>query len=105
MTLDRRRTRPINRDEERAKREAFYDRIRRFDIDWQEAVVAMRDLSRLTQDEFAKNRQISLSTLRAIEQKTSDPRVSTLNRIGDIFGLEVGFVPKKPKNDASGIKR
>lgn len=105
MIMDRRRTRPINRDEERAKRDAFYDRIRRFDIAWQEAVVAMRELSRLTQDEFAQHRQISLSTLRAIEQKTSDPRVSTLNRIGEIFGLEVGFVPKKPKDDSGSVKR
>jgi DNA-binding XRE family transcriptional regulator len=54
----------------------------------------MRRISRLTQPEFAKHRGISLVTLRKIETGNVSVNVETLNKIGDIFGLEVGFVKK-----------
>lgn len=59
------------------------------------AVRAMRKASRLTQPEFAAHRGISLAALRQIESGSGNPTVTTLDKIASIFGLEVGFVPKK----------
>jgi DNA-binding XRE family transcriptional regulator len=57
-----------------------------------DAVRQMRKISRLTQPEFAKHRKVALVTLRDIEQDKGNPSVDTLNKIGQVFGLEVGFV-------------
>lgn len=61
------------------------------------ATKAMRRISRLTQPEFAKHRGISLATLRKVETGNGSANVDTLNKIADIFGLEVGFVKKARK--------
>lgn len=55
----------------------------------------MRKISRLTQSEFAKHRGISVQALKQIEAGTANPTVATLERIADIFGLKIGFVPSK----------
>lgn len=55
----------------------------------------MRQASRLTQPEFAKHRNISVAALRQIETGSGNPTMETLNKIASIFGLEVGFVPKR----------
>jgi DNA-binding XRE family transcriptional regulator len=62
-----------------------------------QAVKQMRRLSGLTQAEFATHRGISLGTLKQIESGAGQPRIDTLNKIGAIFGLEVGFIRKLPK--------
>jgi DNA-binding XRE family transcriptional regulator len=92
--MDKRRTR-IDREQESALRDAFDRDIRDQMLSIAEAVKAMRRLSRLTQPEFARHRGISLDTLKQIEAGRSDPKVSTLNKIAEIFGLELKFVEKK----------
>lgn len=57
-----------------------------------EAVVRMRQYSRLTQEEFAHHRGISVQALRQIEQGQGNPTLETLNKIAEVFTLRVGFV-------------
>ena len=92
--MDKRRTR-IDREQESALRDEFERNIREQRLSIAEAVKAMRRLSRLTQPEFAKHRGVSLDTLKKIEYGRADPKVSTLNKIADIFALQVKFVEKK----------
>ena len=53
----------------------------------------MRAVSGLTQEDFAQHRGVSARVVKALELGQGNPTVATLNRIGAIFGLEVGFVP------------
>jgi DNA-binding XRE family transcriptional regulator len=94
--MDKRR-KHIDREAEHALRQQFYERIQRGDISVAEAVKSMRRISLLTQAEFAKHRGVSLRVLKEIEAGTANPTLETLNRIGAIFGLRVGFVAT-PKN-------
>ena len=61
-------------------------------LDLGQAVKRMRQISGLTQAQFAEHRGLSLLTLKRIETGKGNPTVETLNRIGKIFGLQVGFV-------------
>jgi len=58
----------------------------------------MRKLSKLTQPEFAKHRGISTAALRQIESGAGNPTVETLNKVVQVFGLHVGFVPNALKD-------
>jgi DNA-binding XRE family transcriptional regulator len=60
------------------------------------AVKRMREISGLTQEQFAKHRGVSILTLKRIESGRGNPTVETLNRIGQIFALRVGFIPMRP---------
>jgi transcriptional regulator with XRE-family HTH domain len=52
----------------------------------------MRQISGLTQVEFAAHRGLSAKVIKEIERGTGNPTVKTLNQIGTFFGLEVAFV-------------
>lgn len=58
-----------------------------------EGVREMRAIASMTQEEFAEHRGVSPRVIKAIELDQGNPTVATLNRIGEFFGLEVGFVP------------
>ena len=92
--MDKRRTK-IDREAERAFRTRFYEDIKAGNLAIGQAVKEMRRLSRLTQPEFAKHRDISLGSLRQIEAGTGNPTVETLEKIGSIFGLEVNFTIRR----------
>ena len=92
--MDKRRTK-IDQDAERALRTRFYEDIKAGNLSIGQAVKEMRRLSRLTQPEFAKHRDISLGSLRQIEAGTGNPTVETLEKIGSIFGLEVNFTIRR----------
>lgn len=94
------RLKPIERNEERRRIDDSFLQFAERRVSVAEAVRQMRAISRLTQPEFAKHRKIALGTLRQLEQGDADPKVSTLNKIGEIFGLEVGFV-KKMRNSGN----
>lgn len=92
------RIKKIDHDVERQARDEFFAAVQRGELSFAEGVKKIRKLSKLTQPEFAKHRSISLGALRQIESATGNPQVETLNKIGEVFGLEVGFVMKgKPK--------
>ncbi len=88
------RIKHIDRDSEKQRVEEFFEKIEHQKVSISDAIKEMRKISRLTQPEFAKNRGISLGTLRKIESGEGCPTVETLNKIGAIFGLEAGFVKK-----------
>lgn len=89
------RIKNIDHNLERQARDNFYEAVQRGELSFAEGVKQIRKLSKLTQPEFAKHRGISLGALRQIESGKGNPQVETLNKIGEVFGLEVGFVLKK----------
>lgn len=78
----------------RALRDSFYERVDRNDLTLPAAVRAMQQLSGLTQAEFAKHRGVSLPTLKKLLTKGGHHRVDTLNKVAEVFGLEIAFVRK-----------
>lgn len=83
---------------EKELRKEFFLKVAHGELSLQDAVRQMRRISRLTQPEFARHRGIALGVLRKIESGEGNPQVDTLNKIGEIFGLEVGFVMTKSKS-------
>ncbi len=90
-----RRIKKIDHSLERQARDQFFETVQRGELSFAEGVKQIRKLSKLTQPEFAKHRGISLGALRKIESGAGNPQVETLNKIGEVFGLEVGFVMKR----------
>lgn len=88
------RLKPSDKEFERKLVDEFFQKFAEGQLSICDATKAMRRISRLTQPEFAKHRGISLGTLRKIETGSGSANVETLNKLGDIFGLEVGFVKK-----------
>lgn len=60
-----------------------------------QAVKRMRELSGLTQEAFARRLGVGLATLKNLENDKGNPTVETLDRIGRIFGLQVGYVRRR----------
>ncbi|WP_254067872.1 helix-turn-helix domain-containing protein [Burkholderia sp. L27(2015)] len=57
-----------------------------------EAMKAMRQMTGLTQEEFAAHRDVSRRVIQDIERGTGNPTVDSLNSVAKLFGLQVGFV-------------
>jgi DNA-binding XRE family transcriptional regulator len=86
-----RRSRPT-RDEQNALRRAFYERIDGADMTIPEAMKAMREMTGLTQAQFAAHRGVSRRVIQHIERGTGNPTVGSLSSIVKLFGLQVGLV-------------
>ncbi|MGI8561170.1 MAG: helix-turn-helix domain-containing protein [Luteimonas sp.] len=84
----------------RALRDQFAADIAAGRLDIGQAVKRMRQISGLTQEQFAKHRGLSLLTLKRVETNRGNPTVETLNAIGSIFGLKVAFVHANPEATA-----
>lgn len=93
--MDKRIKKPVPPELAAQRRDQFYADIATNALTIAEAVATMRKISRLTQAEFAKHRGISVQALKQIEAGTANPTVATLQKIADIFGLKIGFVPLK----------
>jgi transcriptional regulator with XRE-family HTH domain len=65
-----------------------------------EAMKAMREMTGLTQAEFAAHRGLSRRVIQDIERGIGNPTVESLNSIAKLFGLQVGFVPLR-RNEAA----
>lgn len=89
---------PPSRDEQNALRRAFYERIARGELTIPEAVKAMREMTGLTQAQFAAHRGVSRRVIQDIERGTGNPTVDSLNSVGKLFGLQVGFVSIRRKD-------
>lgn len=89
------RFKPASPEESIRERQELFDALKRGTLPLSEAVKRMRRLTKLTQPEFAAHRGVSVKALRQIESGQGNPTVETLNKIGAIFGVEVGFVPKQ----------
>ena len=92
--MDKRIKNQVSPDVAASRREKFYSDIANGTLSISEVVVAMRKISRLTQAEFAKHRDVSVQSLKQIEAGTANATVDTLKKISSIFGLDVGFVAK-----------
>jgi DNA-binding XRE family transcriptional regulator len=82
----------VDKEQLRQRRTELYDAIAKGELTLQHAVKEMRNISRLTQAEFASHRGVSTKTIKDIESGKGNPTVETLNRIGQFFGLEVAYV-------------
>ena len=94
--MDKRRKRS-DQELERRLRAEFYAAVASGAMSVGQAVAAMRRISKLTQPEFAKHRGLSVQSLRMIEADKANPTIETLEKIANIFGLQVGFVPRSDK--------
>lgn len=68
-----------------------------------DGVREMRAIAGMTQEEFARHREVSARVIKAIELGQGNPAVAMLNRIGQFFSLEVGFVPIRRTPAADGF--
>ncbi len=84
----------------RVLRDQFAADIAAGRLDIGPAVKRMRQISGLTQEQFAKHRGLSLLTLKRVESDRGNPTLETLNAIGNIFGLKVAFVHANPETTA-----
>jgi transcriptional regulator with XRE-family HTH domain len=91
------RRNPPTRDEQNALRRAFYDNLEQGEMTIPEALKAMREMTGLTQAEFAAHRGVSRRVIQDVERGTGNPTVESLNSIAKLFGLRVGFVPIRRK--------
>src|SRR3546814_745065 len=82
----------------RALRDQFNADLDAGCLDLGQAVKRMREISGLTQEQFAHHRGLSPLTLKRIETGKGNPTVETLNRIGGTFGLRVGFVRSRAQD-------
>ncbi|CAM2139616.1 MULTISPECIES: helix-turn-helix domain-containing protein [Paraburkholderia] len=96
------RRNPLSREEQNAQRREFYERIERGELSIADAMKAMRKMTGLTQAEFAAHRGVSRRVIQDIERGTGNPTVESLNSIGKLFGLQVGFVRRRRGEAAGG---
>jgi len=84
---------PMDKTQARERRNRLLESAAAADLSLTEGVREMRAIAGMTQEEFARHREVSARVIKAIELGQGNPTVATLNRIGQFFGLEVGFVP------------
>jgi DNA-binding XRE family transcriptional regulator len=86
---------PMDKAQARERRNRLLETAAAAELSLTEGVCEMRAISGMTQEEFARHREVSARVIKAIELGQGNPTVATLNRIGQFFGLEVAFVPVK----------
>ncbi|MDK6077298.1 helix-turn-helix transcriptional regulator [Massilia varians] len=91
---------PMDKAQARERRNRLLEVARSAELSLTEGVREMRAIAGMTQEEFARHREVSARVIKAIELGQGNPTVATLNRIGDFFGLQVGFVPKDRGSNA-----
>ncbi|MCO5730358.1 helix-turn-helix transcriptional regulator [Rhizobium sp. SSA_523] len=84
------------KDEILENRRTLAERARTGDLRLPGAVADIRKGFGMTQEEFAKTLSLTRRQVAEIEAGTANPTLETLERIGRLFGFEVGFVPRMP---------
>jgi transcriptional regulator with XRE-family HTH domain len=84
---------PMDKAQTRERRNRLLESAATAKLSLTEGVREMRAIAGMTQEEFAEHRRVSPRVIKAIELGQGNPTVATLNKIGEFFGLEVGFVP------------
>jgi y4mF family transcriptional regulator len=64
-------------------------------------IKSKRKLVKLTQPELAKKAGVGLRFIRELEQGKQSVRLDKVNQVLQLFGLEVGAVPKPPDPELS----
>lgn len=86
---------PMDKAQARERRNRLLESAAAAELSLTEGVREMRAIAGMTQEEFARHREVSARVIKAIELGQANPTVATLNRIGQFFGLEVAFVPMR----------
>lgn len=94
---------PMDKAQARERRNQLLESAAGARLSLTEGVREMRAISGMTQEDFARHREVSARVIKAIELGQGNPTVATLNRIGQFFGLEVGFVPIKRQQIAAAL--
>jgi len=81
----------------RERRAHLAERVRTGSLALPGAVGEMRHALGLSQEEFAAMVRLTRRQLAEIERGEANPTVDTLRRIGSVFGLDVGFVARRPQ--------
>lgn len=85
----------MDKAQARERRNRLLESAAAAELSLTQGVREMRAISGMTQEEFARHRELSARVIKALELGQGNPTVATLNRIGQFFGLEVAFVPSK----------
>ena len=96
---------PMDKAQARERRNRLLETAAAAELSLTEGVREMRAIAGMTQEEFARHRDVSARVIKAIELGQGNPTVATLNRIGQFFGLEVAFVPVRRAAVAAEQKR
>ena len=99
-----RTSRTVDKEQLRQRRAQLYDSIAAGEVTLQHAVKEMRAIARMTQQEFAAHRGVSLKVIKEIEGGKGNPTVQSLNRIGQFFGLEVAFVRSATLREKAAVE-
>lgn len=83
------------KDEILENRRTLAERARTGDLRLPQAVADIRKGFGMTQEEFAKTLSLTRRQVAEIEAGTANPTLETLEKIGRLFGFEVGFVAKQ----------
>ena len=75
-------------------RRTLAERARTGDLKLPGAVAQIRKGFGMTQSEFARTLSLTRRQVAEIEAGTANPTLETLERIGRLFGFDVGFVPR-----------
>ncbi|MBK6580969.1 MAG: helix-turn-helix transcriptional regulator [Sandaracinaceae bacterium] len=87
------RMKKLSVQERQAARVALFEDLDAGRLDLAETVRRMRQVTGMTQGEFAeKVAGVSRLTIAQIERGEGNPTVETLERVGSAFGLRLGFV-------------
>ena len=84
----------LDRAQRHAARQAVAEAAGRAELRLPEAVRALRQALGLNQEEFGRLFKLTRRQVSELENGTGDPKLSTLNRVGRVFGMTVGFVPR-----------
>jgi transcriptional regulator with XRE-family HTH domain len=98
------RTQLTTKEERNQQRSGFYAALDEGSMSLRDAVKRMRKMAGMTQQQFADNRGVSVRVIMEIEGGRGNPTVETLNKIGEIFGVEVAFVRKQRGGLAQKVK-
>ena len=90
----------MDKAQARERRNRLLESAAAAELSLTEGVREMRAIAGMTQEDFARHREVSARVIKAIELGQGNPTVATLNRIGQFFGLEVGFVPTRRTAEA-----
>lgn len=74
------------------ERRYFYETLATHQWSLAQTIKEMRKITQLTQIEFARKLGIAPRIIIDIERGKGNPTLKTLQKIGKLFGLELGFV-------------
>jgi putative transcriptional regulator len=88
------RIKQLTKAEREELRRTFYESITDEPYPLGETIRKMRQILGKTQPEFARLVKVAPRIISDLERGVGNPRLDTLNRIGRLFGLGVGFQRK-----------